>query len=232
MITSKENSKVKHLKKLSNKKYRDETGEFLIFGEHLIEEAEKHSKIKELYTTNNEKKGLLITKSIMSHISPLKSITERVAIVDKLNIKFESNKVLILEDVQNPNNVGALLRSASAFGFKKVILSNRCADIYNEKTISASKGAIFHLDITRTDIYEEIKKLKKDGYHVIATSLTAKGSSSYENKIALVLGNEGQGISDKARNLADSFQMIKTETVESLNVVVAGSILMYEWSLR
>lgn len=232
MITSKENSKVKHLKKLSNKKYRDETGEFLIFGEHLIEEAEKHSKIKELYTTNNEKKGLLITKSIMSHISPLKSITERVAIVDKLNIKFESNKVLILEDVQNPNNVGALLRSASAFGFKKVILSNRCADIYNEKTISASKGAIFHLDITRTDIYEEIKKLKKDGYHVIATSLTAKGSPSYENKIALVLGNEGQGISDKARNLADSFQMIKTETVESLNVVVAGSILMYEWSLR
>lgn len=232
MITSKENSKVKHLKKLNTKKYRDEVGEFLIFGEHLIEEALKHFKIKEIYTTNNEKKGLLISKSIMNYISPYKSITERVAIVEKLNIKKESNKVLILEDVQNPNNVGALLRSASAFGFKKVIMSEKCADIYNDKTISSSKGAIFHLEIERTNIYDKIKQLKNDSYHIIATSLEAKGSPSYESKVALILGNEGRGITDKALSLADSFAKIKTETVESLNVVVAGSILMYEWSLR
>lgn len=232
MITSKDNERIKHLKKLYQKKYRDKTNEFLVFGEHLIEEATKHGTIKEIYTTNNKLPGYLISKSIMRHLTNLKSIPERLAVCIKTNKNYISDKVLILEDIQDPTNVGALLRSASAFGFKKVLMSEKCADIYNDKVIQTSKGAIFHLDVKRLNIYDEILKLQKDGYHILATSLKASNELPDERKVALILGNEGKGVSEKAINLSNSLVKIKTETVESLNVSIAGSILMYEWSLR
>lgn len=232
MIDSKNNEKIKYLKKLTQKKYRDENNEFLIFGEHLIEEAEKHGEIVSLYTTNNAKRGLLISQAIMNDLSFTKTPYERVAIAKKVNKTFDSNKVLVLEDIQDPSNVGALLRSAAAFGFKKVYISNKTADIYNERVIRASQGSIFHLEIIRTNIYQAIKKLKEDGYSVIVADINQESEDTYNNKIVLVLGNEGAGISNEVKELANTFVTIKTETVESLNVSVAGSILMYEWSLR
>ena len=233
MIESKENERVKHLNKLKLKKYRDEHGEFLVFGEHLIEEATKHGEVKGIYTTNNKKGGTLITKNIMKDLSEMKSIPERLALVSKIdNSHIKSDKILILEDLQNPQNVGGLIRSASAFGFKRIIMSDKCADIYNEKVIQASQGSIFHLNITRGNIYDEIMKLKQEDYHIVVTSLNASNTLTSSKKIALVLGNEGSGVTDDALVLADSFAKIETETVESLNVAIAGSILMYEWSLR
>lgn len=233
MIESKQNDQMKHIKKLSQKKYRDEHNEFVVFGEHLIEEAEKHGNVKIIYTTNNAKKGILITKDLMNTLSQTKTAYERLAIVEKVNKNINSNKVLILEDIQDPSNVGALLRSASGFGFKKVILSEKCADIYNDKAIRASQGAIFHLDIKRYEnIYDEIKALKDAGYMMLAADTEGNATQNYGNLVALILGNEGSGISDEAKLLADSTVSIKTETIESLNVAIAGSILMYEWSYR
>ena len=190
MIESKNNEKIKYLKKLTQKKYRDENNEFLIFGEHLIEEAEKHGEIVSIYTTNNAKRGLLISQAIMNDLSFTKTPYERVAIAKKVNKTFDSNKVLVLEDIQDPSNVGALLRSAAAFGFKKVYISNKTADIYNERVIRASQGSIFHLEIIRTNIYQAIKKLKEDGYSVIVADINQESEDTYNNKIVLVLGNE------------------------------------------
>lgn len=232
MIESKDNQQIKYIKKLQTKKYRDEYNEFLIFGEHLIEEAEKHGEIVKIYTTNHEKKGLLISKNLMKELNFTKTAFDRLAIVKKVNKEINSNKVLILEDIQDPTNVGALLRSAAAFGFKKVIISDKTADIYNERCIRASQGSIFHLSVLRTNIYKEIEKLKANGYSIIVADLNEENEINYTNKLAIVLGNEGSGVTDQVRELADALVTIKTETVESLNVSVAGSILMYEWSLR
>lgn len=232
MIESKDNPQIKYLKKLQMKKYRDEHNEFLIFGEHLIEEAEKHGEIVNLYTTNHEKKGLLISESLMKELKFTKTAFDRLAVVKKIDKKVNSNKVLILEDVQDPSNVGALLRSAAAFGFKKVYISNKTADIYNERCIRATQGSIFHLSVERTNIYQQINKLKEIGYSVIVADVNEENEIGFTNKLAIVLGNEGSGVTDEVKELADALVTIKTETVESLNVSVAGSILMYEWSLR
>src|SRR5690554_3292079 len=177
MIESKDNPQIKYLKKLQTKKYRDEYNEFLIFGEHLIEEAEKHGEIVKLYTTNHEKKGLLISESLMKDLNFTKTAFDRLAIVKKIDKNINSSKVLILEDVQDPSNVGALLRSAAAFGFKKVYISNRTADIYNERCIRASQGSIFHLSFERTNIYKEIDKLKQKGYSIIVADINEENRS-------------------------------------------------------
>lgn len=232
MIESKDNPQIKYLKKLQMKKYRDEYNEFLVFGEHLIEEAEKHGEIVKLYTTNHEKKGLLISENLMKELNFTKTAFDRLAIVKKIDQNINSNKVLILEDVQDPTNVGALLRSAAAFGFKKVYISNKTADIYNERCIRATQGSIFHLSVERTNIYKEIEKLKQNGYSIIVADTNEENEIGFTNKLAIILGNEGSGVTDEVKELADALVTIKTETVESLNVSVAGSILMYEWSLR
>lgn len=227
MIISKDNLKIKHLIKLKQKKYQTEFDEFLVFGEHLIEEANKYNLIKEIYTTNNQKSGNLISKEIMKQISFTESPSERVAVVKKSVLNIKSDKILILEDVQDPNNVGALLRSASAFGFKEVYLSEKSADIYNDKVIRASQGSIFQLKIERLNVIEKIKELKVKGFNIYVTLLNGDESISFDEKAVLVLGNEGSGVSSEVIALADKKITIKTSTVESLNVVVAGSILMY-----
>src|SRR5690554_1806107 len=123
----------------------------------------------------------------MNTLSQTKTAYERLAIVEKVNKNINSNKVLILEDIQDPSNVGALLRSASGFGFKKVILSKKCADIYNDKAIRASQGAIFHLDIKRYEnIYDEIKALKDAGYMMLAADRSEEHTSELQSRPHLV----------------------------------------------
>lgn len=212
------------------KKYRDSTNEYLVFGEHLISEALKHAKIIDLYTSNPNKEGILISEDLMKSLNETVTSFDQLALIEKTNKKISSNKILVLEDVQDPSNVGALLRSALAFGFKKVIVSNKTADVYNDKAIRASQGALFALEIIRTDVYEALVNLKKQGYTIAATDLNGNDTLKDIKKIALVLGNEGSGISDKVLKISDLKLTIKTETVESLNVLVAGSILMYEGS--
>lgn len=230
MINSKDNTQIKYLKKLKMKKYRDKYGEFLVFGEHLISEAKAYGEVINIYTTNNALEGILISKDIMKELSDHVSLTERLALVKKVDKSIDSNKVLVLEDLQDPANVGSLLRSALAFGFKKVFLSNVSADVYNDKVLRASQGAFFQLDIERVDIKESLKKLKSEGYNIVATTLGGSNKIKESEKLALVLGNEGSGISLDIIKLSDQVVTIKTSDVESLNVLVAGSILMYEVS--
>lgn len=231
MILSKDNSRIKLLQKLKLKKYRDSESLFLVFGDHLITEAKKHGVVLEVYTSNPSKGGTLISKDIMSNLNYTETPFDTLAVCKKLEEKELTSLILVLEDVQDPDNVGALLRSASAFGFETVILSNKCADIYNDKTIRASKGALFHLNIIRSkDIIDTVSNLGNEGYSIYTTDLNASKSLELKEKSILVLGNEGQGISVEMSKLANYNLVINTKNVESLNVSVAGAILMYEWS--
>lgn len=230
MIISKDNETIKYLKKLKQKKYRDAENKFLVFGDHLVSEALNNGKVLNIYTSNENKEGILITDNIMKELNFTETPYDILAVCEKVDKDFKSDKILVLEDVQDPDNVGALLRSASAFGFSTVLLSNKCADCYNEKTIRASKGAIFHLDIKRVDVYKKINELKELGYVVYTTDVRGTNKGKLLDNCVLVLGNEGQGVSDQMQSLADYKLTIKTKNVESLNVAIAGSILMYEWS--
>lgn len=231
MIVSRQNEKVKELFKLLQKKHRDKTGMFLVFGEHGILEAEKTNNIVEIYTVNNSKKGVLIDKKIIKELAPLSSPTERVAIVKKPSVKPYSDKVLIIDGIQDPGNLGTLIRSAVGFGFSSIIANEDTVDFYNDKVVSAAQGNLFYANLIRKDLVEEIKELKKKGYKIIGTDVDKgkKIKSLNKNvKMGLILGNEGVGIKEEIYKLADEFVKIETSIIESLNVSVAGSIIMYE----
>ncbi|MDO8064087.1 TrmH family RNA methyltransferase [Candidatus Phytoplasma bonamiae] len=237
MILSSNNSIFKKMMKLSSKKYRDLYEEFLVFGNHLVQEAVKKGIVVSLYTINPEKEaGLFIKKSLMKLLNNNHILYSQVAICKMLKSSLYDDKILILDSVQDPSNAGLLLRSACAFGFKTIFFSNNSVDIYNEKTIQVSQGAIFNLNFYRGNLANFLFFLRKNNYFVIGSCVRETNFLSNSladcgmiyNKIALILGNEGKGISDVARKNSDSLISISTtDLVESLNVAIAGSIIMF-----
>ncbi len=206
---------------------------FLVYGEHLIDKAKEKNVLIDIITSNPDKEGILISEDMMKDLQQTPSWIDTIGLCKKENIEKRSNRILCLDDVQDPDNVGALIRSASAFGFTHIIFSQHSADLYNEKTIRASKGALFDCYIERKPLYEAIKELKNNGYKIVAADAHECGKLSKDNeKIALVLGNEGHGLSDGTKVLVDQFVTIETQNVESLNVSVAGAIIMYVWRMK
>ncbi|MFA6800632.1 MAG: RNA methyltransferase [Acholeplasmataceae bacterium] len=233
LIESKQNKQFKTWVKLKTKKYRDEYDMFLVYGKHLIEKAKEKNVLIEIITSNPDKNGTLISLDLMKELQQTPSWIDEIGLCKKENQKIDSTRVLVLDDVQDPDNVGALIRSASAFGFTHIILSLQSADLYNEKTIRASKGAIFDCYIERKPLLDALSQLKEENYIVIAADAHATTTIKQDkiNKIVLILGNEGHGINEQLLPLIDQSVTIKTTHVESLNVSVAGAILMYEWSV-
>ncbi len=231
MIESRQNKQIKIWIKLKQKKYRDQFDRFLVYGEHLIERAKAVGALEEIITDNPDKEGTLIAPELMKELQQTASYIDQIGVCKMTNKPMKSDAVLVLDDVQDPDNVGALMRSAVAFGFNHVILSYGCADMYNEKVIRASKGALFDCYVERKPLDKALSSLKENGYQVLAADAHQKGSLKETHKIALILGNEGHGISDDVLPFVDQFVTIKTKTVESLNVSVAGAIIMRDWSL-
>lgn len=226
MITSRQNQSFKYWMRLKQKKYRDEYRRFLIYGEHQIEKAKKYNLIDEIIREDIE-----LSKDLMKDLQQTETSFSIMAVCEFPRQEIKSNKVLILDDVQDPKNVGSLIRSASAFGFLEIFASYKTADFFNEKTIRASKGAIFDVSLKRGNIIDYMKNLKLDGYKIYAADAHEGTSTEVTgDKLALVLGNEGYGLNDKTKALCNSYVNIKTNNVESLNVSIAGSILMYLWS--
>ena len=159
----------------------------------------------------------------------------RVMSVNKEGDKKEiGEKVLILDKIQDPGNLGTIIRSAVAFNIDTIICSQDTVDVYNPKVIRASQGMMFHIPILVQDPEQTIKELHQKDYKVIGTKVTngedVRKAAIYSH-FALVIGNEGQGISDKIENLCDQFLYIKMNgNCESLNASVAASILLYEIS--
>lgn len=234
MIASKNNDYFKYLRSLKQNKFKKEHQAFLVYGDKLVEEALKAGIVKDLITTNEFiDNAILISQPLMDELQTTNNNFDIIAVCKMQEPTFSnSNKVLILEDVQDPDNVGTLIRSALAFGFNDCIMSDKTANIYNDKVIRASAGAVFHINYEITDnLYKRVNELKALNYNIFITDTNGNEDFSHNNQnSALVLSNEGSGVSLQMKQLADEIITIPTENVESLNVAVAGAILMYEWS--
>lgn len=238
LYTSTQNEKIKNLRKLNNKKFRDENSLFLIEGEHLVLEAYKNGYLKELLLEENTSLSInvptsYLTRNVMKFISELDNPSNIMGVCTKLVEQEElENKILVLDNVQDPGNLGTIIRSAVAFNIDTIILSDDTVDLYNSKVIRASQGMIFKINIVRKSLLEVIPNLKKQGYRIYATNV--KNGKSLKNvekvsKFAIIMGNEGLGVKESISSLADDFLYIDmAKECESLNVAVAASIILYE----
>ena len=163
-IESLTNTHVKEWVKLKNKKYRDEVGLFLIEGDHLINEARKKNLIKEIISITNEQADFYVTKEIMKKISSQVSIANNIAVCYKIKEQELKGNIVLLDNIQDPGNLGTIIRSAVAFGFKNIILSDDTVDLYNDKVIRASEGMIFHIKEFRT-FFRRVKTKLSNTYH-------------------------------------------------------------------
>lgn len=238
VITSLNNEHIKEINRLKEKKHRDLTNTFLIEGEHLVHEAIKKELVKELIVlegkefNSNNIPITYVSKEVMKKISSMDSYPNVIGICNKKKEETIGNKVLILEDIQDPGNLGTIIRSSVAFGIDTIILSTRTVDLYNSKVIRSTQGMLFHINIIVREVKEVIEKLKEENYKIYGTKVD-NGTNVKDiekcQKYALVIGNEGSGMSDTISNLCDEYLYIKmNDSVESLNAGVAASILLYE----
>ncbi len=233
------NEKIKDLKKLNEKKYRDKENLFLIEGEHLILEANKKNVLKEIivldgYEINIDVPKITVTENVMKFISSLDSAPSVIGVCYKKLDNTLGNKVLILDNIQDPGNLGTIIRSAVAFNVDTIILSKDTVDLFNSKVIRSTQGMLFSMNFIVDDLEKAIKNLKENNYKIISTKVN--GGKSLKNveigkKVAIIMGNEGRGVSKNLMDLSDEFLYIDmNKNCESLNVAVATSIILYELS--
>ena len=231
MIESVNNERIKRFSKLQNKKYRDLEGFFIVEGEHLVEEAKKKNLLVEVFSLDGSD-GTIVSEAVMRKLSGLKSVPKVLGIAKKPENTQIKGNILMLDGIQDPGNLGTIIRSAVAFNIDTLLLSKGTVDFYNEKVLRASQGLVFHLNIVVEDLEKILPFLKSKGYSLIGTKVTnGKDIKSVEKKypFAIIMGNEGKGVSKEVEFLCDDFAYIKmNEKCESLNVGVATSILMYE----
>ncbi|PKZ98295.1 RNA methyltransferase [Streptococcus mitis] len=244
IITSKANSVVKNAKKLHQKKYRKSA--YLIEGWHLFEEAVQAGvTIEKIFALESYREQLVafpqtvwVSEDILLDLADSQTPQGIVAVVQKEEVgqaDFKQGKFLFLEDVQDPGNVGTIIRTADAAGFTGVIVSDKSADIYSLKTLRSMQGSHFHLPIYRISSQRLLEEAKKAGIPVLATTLS-KDSVDYRElppieNFVLVMGNEGQGISPLMAESADQLVHISMKgQAESLNVAVAAGILIFHLS--
>lgn len=241
IITSKSNNLIKKTKKLRQKKYRQDS--YLIEGWHLFEEARKSGAhfrhifvLPDMVERVQEKGGLvLVSLDVLKEISDTptpQGIVAEVVLEPVPLPNFSQGRYLVLEDIQDPGNLGTMIRTADAAGLDGVILSDKSADLYNPKTLRSMQGSHFHLPIYRSPLAEIFAEMKAVNLPILATTL-AEHSLDYKSlgdfeKFALVMGNEGQGISRHTAHVADQLIHITMPgQAESLNVAVAAGIVLF-----
>ncbi len=237
LYTSTSNPKIKNIKKLNTKKYRDQNKEFLIEGEHLVLEAYKNNVLKELILEENVNFSLdvdtiRVSNNVLKYLSELDNPPKILGICSKLDEKKYGNKIVILDDIQDPGNLGTIIRSCVAFNIDTLVLSKNTVDLYNPKVLRSTQGMIFNINIIQDDVVSFVKNLINDNYVIFGTKVN--GGKSLKNvekceKFAIIMGNEGSGVKTELLNLCSDFLYIDINNkCESLNVAVATSIILYE----
>lgn len=257
MITSKENQIVKYIKALSQKKYRDLNQEYIVEGIKMIKEAiENQENISKLIICDELAENILkndpnmknlisnrefnniteyVSKSVFEYISDTMSPQGILAIIKmkETNQTEYSELIFALDDLQDPGNLGTIIRTLESSGYKDLILSNNTAEPYNPKVVRSTMGAIFRLDLHRNiDLKQELTNLKSKGYKVVVTSLETENyyyDLNFNEKLIIVIGNESKGVSKDIQELADiKVKIPMLGKTESLNAAVATSIIAYE----
>ena len=250
-IESKDNNLFKFVKKLKERKFRDKEGLFILEGLRLIEEAikanmdieniiiskEYEDKFNQRLLENNisSNKIIILSDNLFMQLASTENPQGIIAVIKKNNKEKDLNGefFLICDKVQDPGNLGTIIRTAQAAGVNGIILTKGTVDIYNDKTIRSTMGSIFYIPIFYDDKdFTIIRRLKEDGFSIVATSLKESRNFFEEDlkgKIILAVGNEGNGISDELFDLADKKVKIPMPGgAESLNVSIATSIILFE----
>lgn len=260
VISSKDNEIIKNIRKLKEKKYRDLENSYIIEGIKLIKEAiVEKAKIKQIvmcenYTDNEEidketlyeiaKYNLIyVTEKVFNLITDVKTPQGIIAVIEKNNIKNTINQIdysqdiiIALDDIQDPGNLGTILRTVDSANLNQIILSKNSADPYNPKVVRSTMGAIFRINIIEVeDLQETLKEIKKNKFKVMVTALDADNSiyNVDYNKKVIIIGNEANGVSKEIQAMADEKVKIPMlGKTESLNASVATGIMIYEYVRR
>ena len=231
-ITSKTNSKIKFACSLKTSKGRNEHKKFLAEGFKALEMALEANVVTEVFSLekislSKEVKLTLVSEEVLKKLSSMVNPEGVVFICKFIPVSNElGNKIIYLDGVNDPGNMGTIIRTALAFGFDAVCYSSGSVSPYNEKVIAASKGSIFKIPVIEMDIC--ILKLK---YEIIVSALSdasiTPNEVNLQNNFVLVLGNETHGVKEETLSLADVVVKIPISSIDSLNVAVAGGVLMY-----
>lgn len=258
VISSKDNEFIKHIKKLKDKKHRDESGEYVVEGIKLIAEAlQENAKIKQIIIceecekTNNFSKELMyevakqecvyVTQKIFKYITEVSTPQGIMAIIEKNSVNndaenqidYNQDIIVALDDVQDPGNLGTILRTVDSIGLTQILVSKGTADCYNPKVVRSTMGAIFRIKIIECeDLEKTLNEVKKHDFKVMVSSLQTK-NTIYDvdyNKKVIIIGNEANGVEEKIQNMADEKVKIPMlGKTESLNASVATGIILYEY---
>ena len=262
VISSKDNEFIKHVKKLKDKKYRDLNNEYIIEGIKIIEEAinekanikqvvicddcEKTSNIpKDLMYEIAKKECVYVTSKLFESLTYVTNPQGILAIVEKNTVKsqtagneeqeidYNQDIIVALDDIQDPGNLGTILRTVDSIGLSQILVSKGTVDSYNPKVVRSTMGAIFRVKIIECeDLEKTLKEIKKHKFEIVVTSLQTKNSIydiDYKKKV-IVIGNEANGVEEKIQKLADKKVKIPMlGKTESLNASVATGIILYEY---
>ncbi len=242
-VTSLKNDIVVQTKKLKNKKYREQTGTFFAEGIKNVKDSLKLCEAEKIFVTDEKLLNedckcpcYIVSEQIMKELSDTVTPQGMAAVFKMKEFSYEavSDKILLLNGVSDPGNVGTILRTACAFGFNTVIADSKTADIYSPKIIRSAMSSVFALNILRTQTPEkEIERFKKEGYSFYVSCLSEKSESInnivFDKKCIIAMGNEANGADESVIELADKLYIIPmADSIESLNVAVAAGISMYK----
>ncbi|MGK0575961.1 TrmH family RNA methyltransferase [Macrococcus capreoli] len=239
-IESVNNLKIKQIAKLHTRKERKKSNQFLIEGFHLVEEAAKSNiDIEMILTVNPEKVNEVIVENSKEQFEITFKIAEKLsqteapqgiyAVCNMPEVSnIEMNKVLYLDRIQDPGNVGTIIRTADAAGMDAVIIAKGTVDIYNDKVLRASQGSVFHIPVVEMDFAEAKDLVKGKVYGTSLDNAVDYKSIEANEQFMLVLGNEGQGVDEAILAQTDENLYVPIHgKAESLNVAVCAGILMY-----
>ena len=247
-IESKNNNLFKEIKKLKEKKHRIKSNKYLIEGLRFVEEAIKSKvsidsiiftesfkeKNPDLFLKINENIKLIqMNEALLKQLCSTENPQGIVGVINMQNKELKSGELVILVDkVQDPGNMGTIIRTAHAAGAAGIVMTKGTVDIYNDKTLRSTMGSIFYIPIVEDDSLDFVKSLKKEGYKRVVSSLQGQNNFFEENlqgKVMIAVGNEGNGVSDEVYDIADiKVKIPMPGEAESLNVAVATSIMIYE----
>lgn len=247
-ITSTSNETIKYFISLNDKKTRMKAKRFIVEGYHLVNEASKTNLLEAIISTDekelkkiNNVKRYLVNDAIINKIATTKNPQNILGIVKMLDhnitnllpiIKGNKTKLIMLDDVNDPGNLGTIIRTAAGLGYDGIIMSPNTVDLYNEKVIRSTQGVMFKIPIIKANLQEVIKMLKKEKVFCIGTALTNAKDVKHitkKDKFAICLGNEAKGISKEVLdNMDENVKIAMNNDVESLNVSIAAGIIMYE----
>uniref|UniRef100_UPI0039EBAD3E TrmH family RNA methyltransferase n=1 Tax=Clostridium perfringens TaxID=1502 RepID=UPI0039EBAD3E len=247
-IESKNNNLFKEIKKLKEKKHRIKSNKYLIEGLRFVEEAIKSKvsidsiiftesfkeKNPNLFLKINENIKLIqMNEALLKQLCSTENPQGVVGVINMQNKELKSGELVVLVDkVQDPGNMGTIIRTAHAAGAAGIVMTKGTVDIYNDKTLRSTMGSIFYIPIVEDDSLDFVKSLKKEGYKLVVSSLQGKNNFFEENlqgKVMIAVGNEGNGVSDEVYDIADiKVKIPMPGEAESLNVAVATSIMIYE----